>query len=491
MRLTTIGIVFLSLFFVLLVAVGFADAAPQMAASLVEGRNYDQSHDTGYIDWSGPVAYVYITHRDFTSLPPEEGGTSCGSGCQEWVTRINNNGIVSGSFDRDVSYFEVMVGFTHDGGVGSATVRACGSVGTSNLYLGPGGGLPGFVSLSLTVPAGCRSWSLSASGGYVDFRSVDVNYVIVPPAATFTPSHTPTTTPTFTLPPTATLTSTPTITNTPANTATSTFTITPTLTPANTSTLTVTPSVTMTLSLTPTQTVTTAPTFIPTATTIPSQLLTKTATAIQPPPQVSIPDRWWIWETGELKVTHGNGSLASVKVTISDPLNRWPPMVMEYDPVEIPGFIAWDRRFADGTLAPSGEYPIMVRACDFRRLCGQDTGVIMIPIVENLEPVMTPLPTKAVAFKPSATVAVTQVFPTQTPALPALTLDKAPTPEQPPLPLWQILGLLGLFVVITSASLVDPRPDALKRLGDFFRQISTHAPIPSIEDKQNNDQKRM
>jgi hypothetical protein len=42
---------------------------PLVAVSLPEGRNYDQAHDSGYIDWSGPVSYVYLTHRDGTYLP--------------------------------------------------------------------------------------------------------------------------------------------------------------------------------------------------------------------------------------------------------------------------------------------------------------------------------------------------------------------------------------------------------------------------------------
>jgi hypothetical protein len=34
-------------------------AAPLTAYSLPPGRTYDQAHDLGYIDWSGPVQYVY------------------------------------------------------------------------------------------------------------------------------------------------------------------------------------------------------------------------------------------------------------------------------------------------------------------------------------------------------------------------------------------------------------------------------------------------
>ena len=489
MRLTRIGIAFLSLFFVLLVTVGFAKAAPQMATALVEGRNYDQAHDSGYIDWSGPVQYVYMTHRDFTSLPPEEGGMSCASGCQEWVTRIGNGGSVSGSFDRNVSYFELMVGFTHDSSVGSASVRACGSVSTANLYLGSGGGLPGFVSMSLSVPAGCRSWSLSASGGYVNFRSVDVNYVVIPPTATFTPSRTPTATHAYTSTSTATLTPTSTITDTPTHTVTSTFT--PSFTPTHTVTLTFTPSVTMTLSLTPTRPATSTPAFTPTVSTTPSKLPTNTVKLLHLPPRVSISDRWWIWENGTLNITRGTDSLASVKVIIYDSLNRWLPAVLEFDQDGIPDSITWDRHFADGTLAPSGEYPIVVRACDVHGLCGQDKGVIAIPFVGTWTPSMASPPTVTITLTPAATSTSSPVLPTQTLVLPEVTPEKHPDHLRTSFPFWQILGLIEMFMVIASASLVDRRPEALKGLGNAFRQISTQASNVSTEDKQNNVQKRM
>jgi hypothetical protein len=120
--------------------------------------------------------------------------------------------MASGSFDRDVSYFEAMVAFSPNAGVGTATLRACSAV--DSWYLYGGGSWPGFVSMTLSVPAGCRNWSLSASGGYVDFRSVDVYYIGPPstPTPTFTPTNTST--------PTATFTPTHTPTNTPTNTPT-------------------------------------------------------------------------------------------------------------------------------------------------------------------------------------------------------------------------------------------------------------------------------
>ncbi len=93
------------------------------------------------------------------------------------------------------------------------------------------------------------------------------------------------------------------------------------------------------------------------------------------PPAVSITERWWIWETGELKVSPNHFPIASVQVTIRDPQNRWPAVVMSFDPDKGTDSISWNRHFADGTLAPSGEYPVVAVACDVHGLCGRDTGM--------------------------------------------------------------------------------------------------------------------
>jgi len=140
--------------------------APLFATALPGGRLLDEGHSSGYIDWSGNVNYADLFHRD--GIYPS-GGT-------ENVTQISSGGTVSGSFARDVTYFEVMLAYSSSGGFGTATIQACSS--SYSVYLGIGGGsTPGFNSFSISVPSGCRSWSVSASGGNVYFRSVDADYV--------------------------------------------------------------------------------------------------------------------------------------------------------------------------------------------------------------------------------------------------------------------------------------------------------------------------
>jgi hypothetical protein len=46
-------------------------------------------------------------------------------------------------------------------------------------------------------------------------------------------------------------------------------------------------------------------------------------------------------------------------------------------------------------------------------------------------------------------------------------------------PIWKILGLIGLFFVIATTSVIDPRPRALDRL----RESLDHIFNPSNKDK--------
>ena len=710
----------------ILMTSAFSNLRPLVAISLIEGRTYDQAHESGYIDWSGPVQYIYLEHRDNSWLPAEEGGGFCGNGCIEQITRMSSGGSVSGSFGSIVGYFEVNLAMTHDDTAGHAVVRACSSSVDFDAYVGPGKGLPGFVSMPLAVPVGCTTWSVSVSGGYVDFRTTDVSYSSPPP----TPTNTASPLPTFT----STATSTPTLTLTPTETGT--FTSTPTLTP--TSTFTATATTTFTPTSTPTSTPTNTPS--PTPTPLPPEITgqgicdlwgdsgwcrgneslsliasdpqgysvsisgklngdpftcadncslalaegpgtanytvtsssgrtasdsstwqrdttppllnmivpsvdgqngwhvtpvnvtadasdsisglysvqgsndkgvfwtplpihlgdgihpvavrardvagNETMTAeiiyvdtVPPvsiftspskgslvhgnetitgksedatsgpaggeiflnegtawqlvsmnrsgdwsfaldtsslpngpytllmrstdeagnlgdaaqimllvdnfPPSVSLTDRWWIWDSGKLQVSPNYFPIASVKMIISDPQDRWPAAVFHFDPNKIPDSVTWNRRFADETLAPPGEYHVTVRACDINGLCGSASAIIAIPFGVTPTMTMTSSPTATLTATLPATPTATQklVLPTD--------VHIAPSPETAPasvqsnhlLPLWQMLGLLGLFLAISSASVIDPRPAALDRLKESINQLSTQEVLDSSKDE--------
>lgn len=148
---------------------------------LRNGRTFDQ--ETGYIQWNGSVSFINLYHKDNTSLPPAEGGASCGNGCTEQVTRIQSGSSISGNFTY-LQTFSVQVAYTGDSNVGTAIIKACGqTIRTEDLYIA-NQGTPGFVNVpspAWNVPtAGDCAWSISASGGYVDVRAVTTVYRTTP-----------------------------------------------------------------------------------------------------------------------------------------------------------------------------------------------------------------------------------------------------------------------------------------------------------------------
>jgi hypothetical protein len=194
---------------------------------------------------------------------------------------------------------------------------------------------------------------------------------------------------------------------------------------------------------------------------------TVTLTVLNGPPFVSITEHWWIWEKGELEVQANHFPIVSVNVTIGDPQDRWKKLVLEFDPDRIPKAISWDRHFGDGTLAPPGDYPVEAEVCDVHGLCVSDTGVIMIPMpaTATTTPTMTPTNTPTRTPRPTFTATAT---PTVVPLVVPTTVSSPAPIASPQVPFWQVLGLLGLFLVISSVSVIDPRPRALDRLREII-----------------------
>ena len=214
-----------------------------------------------------------------------------------------------------------------------------------------------------------------------------------------------------------------------------------------------------------------------------SDVSTISLTVDNAPPAVAITEWWWIWETGTLKVSSNHFPIASIQVTIQDSKKRWKDVVLDFDPGRNSYSVKWDRRFADGTVAPAGEYPVLAVACDVNGLCGRDAGRIVIPEMATSTATQTPFPTATRTLTPLKTPVATQILPTPTVVMTTPFPEEKPEPAQLSLPLWQMIGLLGLFMVIASSSVVDPRPKALERLGVTFKELSTRTKDNSIENK--------
>jgi hypothetical protein len=146
----------------------------------------------------------------------------------------------------------------------------------------------------------------------------------------------------------------------------------------------------------------------------------------------------------------------------------------------------WDRRFANGILAPSGEYRVNVVACDVHDLCGSASGVIAIPVMATGTVSFTPTPTTTATVTFTPTKTATEIIVSPTIVLVTPLPEVTPIPAQEPLrtafPWWQVLGLVGLMIAIASASVVDPRPQAINRLADSMTQISDSNHLVSSQD---------
>ncbi len=211
---------------------------------------------------------------------------------------------------------------------------------------------------------------------------------------------------------------------------------------------------------------------------------TATILVVNHPPFVKVQERWNIWEAGAVSVRDNGGlPVDGVRITIRDPQERWPAVVQEYSLRNLPGSITWNRRFGDsapfggGTLAPSGEYEVVVEAWDGYGNQASDQGVIVIPLATGATVTamsgVTPSPgsTATNTLVPTKVIKPTQVvLPT---AAPTIQPTPEPAVEQPgkSLSFWLVVGLLGLMLALASAAVADDRPRALARMKETFNQI--------------------
>jgi hypothetical protein len=193
------------------------------------------------------------------------------------------------------------------------------------------------------------------------------------------------------------------------------------------------------------------------------------------PPKVKITDWWWIWDSGEYKISSNTFPVKNVTVVISDPAGRWAPVKLEYNPGLSSASVVWDRRFGD-VLAPSGNYRVLVTACDIHDNCAADQGVIKIPFFAPVpsatssplpspvvsEPVSTPVPSPAPRVEPQHGEAVPSTVSFDSPTGTGLIRDLS----------WIAVALSIMVLYFGAVALSDPRPAAIHALARAINQFN-------------------
>jgi len=198
-------------------------------------------------------------------------------------------------------------------------------------------------------------------------------------------------------------------------------------------------------------------------------------------PTIQMPERWYIWESGELAILPGDLRLMDVNIDISDPLGRWPDVHHNYSPNHVPETITWDRRF--GTiLAPIGEYRVTVTVTDQMAQQVQKTALIIIPpvstptataVVATILPTALPSPTPTVTATRQPTRTPTEMTPAATATLIPIQPTITPTPTAQVFPwafatwLWVLVGA-GTLAAFAFSAVLDRRPGELRRLASLI-----------------------
>jgi len=195
-------------------------------------------------------------------------------------------------------------------------------------------------------------------------------------------------------------------------------------------------------------------------------------------PTIDLTERWYIWESGELRIDVGDVDYENVTVKICDYENRWPCVVYSYDTGEAPETVTWNRKFGD-IIAPVGEYPVEASITDLLGRGDTANGVIVIPpplpsATPTLTLTPTATPTTTGTPQPTPTRELTQMA---TPTATAIPAAIVPTPvEEAPQPAAVInygpfLVLIGFCFALGASVSRDRRPREWKRLAEQLTKL--------------------
>ncbi len=183
------------------------------------------------------------------------------------------------------------------------------------------------------------------------------------------------------------------------------------------------------------------------------------------PPHIKLTPEWYIWQSGFLVIKTEYFPVRDGSIVISDKEGRWPAVRIPFGD-KFPAEIKWDRQFANGVLAPSGNYRVTVSACNVYDLCSEKSATIKIPWYA------VPLPTASV---PTEMAEVEQEprpqieLPVAITVLPTveISVSDSEVPAESKLDnettrsLLSFVVLIALMWAISSAALADKRPLAV------------------------------
>jgi hypothetical protein len=193
------------------------------------------------------------------------------------------------------------------------------------------------------------------------------------------------------------------------------------------------------------------------------------------PPHIKLTPEWLIWESGNLVIKTEYFPLRNGTIVIADKEGRWPSVKIPFGE-KYPAEIRWDRRFANGILAPSGNYRVTVSACSIYDLCSEKSATIKIPWYAPVLPT-TAAPTEMVEVEQVPRLQTQQPEATMVPPAIEITVLNTEVPSEPQADYETSASLLSFLIliasmwVISSAALADKRPISIRAIA---KTISSH-----------------
>ncbi len=189
------------------------------------------------------------------------------------------------------------------------------------------------------------------------------------------------------------------------------------------------------------------------------------------PPHIKLTPEWLIWESGSLLIKTDYFPIRDGSIVIFDKQKRWPEVRIPFG-AKYPAEITWDRRFANGILAPSGNYRVTVSACNIYDLCAEKSAIIKIPEVAAATFPPSPAPTEMVQaeqvspeIKKAPSTLEPLVVPTVVSLSPGTNLQvQGKVGSIPTRSLLSFVIFIALMWAISSAALADKRPSAIRAI---------------------------